>query len=118
MGIQVPPEVHVHAFRVHGRKHWLDYTIGELPSQYHLIVRYDDENGVYCGSAAIIFSPGTIRNALGLSAEDADNKFADIVERYEEGRTPDEITIWMEPNHIDNMIHTAWKSARVVELPE
>ena len=118
MGIQVPPEVIVYPFRVHGHKHWLEYTIGELPSQYHLIVRYDDENGVYCGSAAIIFSPGTIRNALGLSSEEADQKFAALVSLYEAGKTPDEMVVVIETNAGTVMFEQAWRSAKMVELPE
>lgn len=118
MGIAYPASLPAVPARAHGHKHWLEYTLDEQPSQYHVVVRFEDAQAVYIGSASIIFSPGTIRAARKLSGEDAEKKFADIVERYEKGKTPDEMLIWMEQNALDEIVHAAWKSARAVMVSE
>jgi len=118
MGTQITEPVGPVPFRAHGHKHWLDYTIDERPSEYHIIVRYDDEDGAYCGSVGITFSPGSIRSVLGLSANEADANFAGLVTLYEAGKTPDEMAVIIQNAGGQAFFDAAWERAQIVEVPE
>jgi hypothetical protein len=117
MGVNITEPVGPVPARAHGHKHWLDYTLDERPSEYHLVVRYNDVDGAYCGSAAITFNPGNIRSTLDKSAEDADADFAGIVALYEAGKTPDEMAVIIQSEGGQAFFDLAWESAQIVELP-
>jgi hypothetical protein len=119
MGATIPPDALPAPARCHGHKHWMEWTVDEKPSQYHLVVRYSDAEGEYLGSSRLQLEPALIRQLFELPAEEAEEKFQQVVALYEAGKTPDEIVIAIEAAGFGQIFSLPWKVAVLyVDLPE
>lgn len=105
MGAPVPESVREYPERVHGINHWVEYTPDGPPSQYHAYWRY--MNGVIPALATVkmVINPGYL-DALG--SEDPQGEFAALVEKYEQGKTADEIVVLIDSQGYSQMFVDGW----------
>ena len=106
MGAQVPDTVAIYPKRVHGMVHWLEYTVDALPSQYHVILKFEDAEEVDIGLGKLTIGPGMLRNYC----DEPQDKWADLVEKVQEGKEPDEIVQWLDAQCVSQMFADAWKT--------
>lgn len=100
--------------RCHGYKHWVEWTVDEKVCQYHVVVRYQDDEGVYLGSAAITINDGEIRRVGGLTGKEAKVKFDQLVALYEAGKTAEEMVVAIENKGFEKLFADAWAGHTVV----
>ncbi|MHC4501811.1 MAG: hypothetical protein ACYTFI_00780 [Planctomycetota bacterium] len=105
MGAPVPESVQEYPERVHGIKHWIEYTRDAEPSQYHAIWRYMNGAIPALANVHMTINPGYLQN---LGAEDPQAVFAALVAKYEEGKTADEIVVLIEAQGFSQMFVDAW----------
>jgi hypothetical protein len=116
MGAPVPESVQDYPERVHGVKHWVEYTHDAQPSQYHAIWRY--MNGVIpaLSQVRMTINQGYLKS---LGAEDEQAVFAALVAKYEQGKTADEIVLMIDSQGFSQMFVDGWEqSDRLPPPPE
>ena len=112
MGAPVPDSVGLYPARVHGMKHWLEWTVDLQPSQYHVVLKFQDSEGVDIGLSKLTVGPGMLANYC----ENGEEKFLALVELYEEEKEPDEIVQWLDEQCVSQVFADAWKAH--IPMPE
>jgi hypothetical protein len=108
MGAPVPETVQTYPERVHGVRHWVEYTKEAAPSQYHAIWRYRNGTDADIGQVKVTINPGYLSD---LGAEDPQAAFAALVAKYEEGKTADEIVQLIEAQGFSQMFVDGWSGS-------
>lgn len=120
MGAPVPESVKEYPERVHGMKHWVEYTLDSIPSQYHAVWEY--MNGVVPALAcvSVTINPGYLSNLADNPARltvleehpgyagTPQEKFAQLVDKYEEGKTADELVVILANQGYTQMFLDGW----------
>lgn len=113
MGAAITPDAMPLPARVHGIKHWLEWTIDLRPSQYHVVMRYQDSEGDPIGLARAAWGPGN----LAKYCEDGEALFADVVKWYEDDEdSADEIIQHLDQAGVSQLFADAWPSH--IPMPE
>lgn len=105
MGAPVPESVQEYPERVHGRNHWVEYSLDGTPSQYHAIWEYMNGDKPVLAAVRVTINPGYLAN---LGADDPVATFAALVAKYEQGKTADEIVVLIDAQGYEQMFLDGW----------
>lgn len=125
MGAPVPPSVQEYPERVHGINHWVEYTPDGPPSQYHAYWKYMNGAVPALATVKMVINPGYLGSLASSPARVAfleayleahpdyepgtpTEQFAALVEKYEEGKTPDEIVVLIDSQGFSQMFVDGW----------
>ena len=105
MGAPVPPSVQEYPERVHGINHWVEYTLEGPPSQYHAVWKYMNGAEPELATVRMLINPGYLDR---LGSNDPQAEFAALVEKYEQGKTADEIVVLIDNQGYSQMFLDGW----------
>ena len=108
MGVNIPIVTPIVPMRVHGHKHWMTYGADEQPSEYHVVIQYEDGE-TNMGNTIVTINPGL------LTSLDIADKWEVLVAAYESGKKPDELVMAMEQYEgLLEVFAKAWRPGLVV----